>query len=162
MLGLLPLRERVDLNPIVRPTGILVENGKILLVKQELIEQSHWSFPGGALEFGETIEQCLVREMKEETGLDVKVKELLYICDRFHQLNHHVVDITFLVEKVRGGLRSNSFLAKDREIIREIRMVPVDELIKYGFSQTFYRLVKNNFPGRGSYQGDFHKFYGEP
>jgi mutator protein MutT len=149
------------LNPIIRPTGILIEDGKILLVKQELVEQTHWSFPGGALEFGETIEQCLVREMKEETGLDIKVKELLYICDRFHQLNRHVVDMTFLVEKVGGELRSNSFIDKDREIIREIKMVSIDEIPNYGFSQKLYRLVKENFPGRGSYQGDFHKFYGE-
>lgn len=150
------------MNPIVRPTGILTEDGKILIVKQELIEHSHWSFPGGALEFGETIEECLVREMKEETGLDVKVKDLLYICDRFHQLNRHIIDMTFLVERTGGELQSNSFRYKDRERIGEIKLIPFDKLSQYGFSQKFYQLVKNNFPNRGSYQGDFHKFYGEP
>jgi len=150
------------LNPIVRPTGILIEDGKILIVKQEVSEQRHWSLPGGVLEFGETIEQCLVREMKEETGLDVKVKDLLYICDRFRHLNSHVIHITFLIERVGQKLSSNSFFHIDEEINREVKMVPVDELTKYGFSQTFYKLVKENFPGRGSYQGDFHKFYGEP
>ena len=56
------------MNPIVRPTGILIENGKILLIKQELVEQTHWTLPGGALESDETIEQCLIREMRGETG----------------------------------------------------------------------------------------------
>lgn len=149
------------MNPIVRPTGILIEKGKILIVKQELIEHIHWTFPGGALEFGETIEQCLVREMKEETGLDIKVKDLLYICDRFHQLNRHIIDMTFLVEKIGGFLQSSSFQHEDREVIRILKLVPIDALPEYGFSQKLCQLVKDNFPNRGSYQGDFHKFYGE-
>ena len=151
-----------NINPIVRPTGILIEDGKILIVKQEVSEQRNWSLPGGTLEFGETIEQCLVREIKEETGLDVRMKDLLYICDRFRHLNHHIVHITFLVEQVGHKLLSNSFFHKDEEMNREVKMIPIDELTKYGFSQKFYQLVKNNFPDRGTYQGDFHKFYGEP
>jgi ADP-ribose pyrophosphatase YjhB (NUDIX family) len=150
------------LNPIVRPTGILIEDDRLLIVKQEASEQPHWVLPGGHLEFGETIEQCLVREIKEETGLDVKLKDMLYICDRFRHLNNHIVHITFLIERVGQKLPLNSFFHKDEEINREVKMIPVDELMKYGFSQTFYQLVKDNFPNRGSYQGDFHKFYGEP
>lgn len=150
------------MNPIVRPTGILIEDGKILIVKQEVSGQRHWSLPGGALEFGETIEQCLVREMKEETGLDIKMKELLYICDRFRHLNSHVIHITFLIERVGQKLPSNPFFRKDEEINREVKMIPINEIPNYGFSQKFYQLVQDNFPNRGSYQGDFHKFYGEP
>lgn len=149
------------MNPIVRPTGILIENSRILLIKQVLVEQQHWTLPGGALEFNETIEQCLIREMKEETGLDIKVKEMLYVTDRFHKLKHHIVDLSFLVERVGGELSSSSFTKRDRETIREIKMVPVDELPEYGFSQKFCRLIEENFPGRGSYKGDFHTFYGE-
>ena len=44
--------------PIVRPTGILIEENKILLVKQDVTETRHWALPGGRSEFGETIEQC--------------------------------------------------------------------------------------------------------
>jgi hypothetical protein len=43
--------------------------------------------------------------------------------------------------------------------IREIRMVPIEELTEYGFAPDFIRLVKANFPERG-YKGDFEKFYG--
>ena len=133
-----------------------------MLVKQELLEQQHWSLPGGTLEHGETISSCLVREMKEETGLDIKVKDLLYICDSFRRLKHHVVDMTFMVERV-GGELSRSFFDKSgrtEEGIRDLVMVPIDDLQNYKFSPTFQRLVKTNFPGRGSYQGDFHIFYG--
>jgi len=145
----------------VRPTGILIEDGKILLVRQQASDRRNWSLPGGHLEYGETIEHCLVREMKEETGLDIRVKELLYVCDRFRHLKSHVVHMTFLVERVGGELRSAVDLQKTDEPILEITVVPVDELPAYGFSRKFCRLVKDNFPNRGTYQGEFHKFYDE-
>ncbi len=148
------------MNPIVRPTGILIENSKILLVKQKLKEQQHWSLPGGALEYGEDIERCLIREMKEETGIKVKIKDLLYICDRFRTLKHHIVDISFLVERAESESVLNSFSDKDGEVLCEIKMVSIDEVRNFGFSKNFYYLLKDNFPERGSYKGDFHTFYG--
>jgi hypothetical protein len=40
-------------------------------------------------------------------------------------------------------------------------MAPFTELDKYGYSAKWCQLVKDNFPGKGSYQGDYFKFYGE-
>ena len=151
---------------MVRPTGILIENQKILLVKQEVTEKRHWSLPGGKLEPGESLEQCLVREIKEETGLDISVKELLYVCDRMYKGNH-VVHITFLVERIGNKPQESNWTYKDRhassssKTVREIQMVPVIELTSYGFSHTFLQLVEAGFPERGSYKGDFHTFFGE-
>ena len=45
----------------IRVTGILIEDQKILLVKQKVTDSRHWSLPGGTLEFGETIAECLIR-----------------------------------------------------------------------------------------------------
>ena len=146
----------------MRPTGILIEDGRILVVKQEVSEQRHWSLPGGKLEYGETIEQCLVREVKEETGIDIKVKDMLYVTDRFRHMNNHVVHISFLVERMGKKPKTMEWKHKDEKMVREVKMIPLDEITKYGFSQKFYQLVKNNFPDRGTYQGDFHKFYDEP
>jgi mutator protein MutT len=151
---------------MVRPTGILIEDGKILLIKQDVTETRHWSLPGGKLEPGETIENCLVRELKEETGLDISIKELLYICDRFVQ-DKHVVHMTFLIE--RTGEKPGQYkwthgephASRSSKEIREVNMVPIDELTKYGFTPKFYELVKAGFPGRGSYKGDFNTIFGE-
>jgi len=151
---------------MVRPTGILIEDQKILLIKQDVTEKRHWSLPGGKLEAGESIEQCLVRELKEETGLDISVKELLYVCDRIYKDNH-VVHMTFLIDRVGEKTLSLSWKYKDPRAssssrkIREINMVPVKKLTTYGFTPKFYQLVKADFPERGSYQGDFHTFFGE-
>ena len=151
---------------MVRPTGILIDNQKILLVKQEVTEKRHWSLPGGKLEPGESLEQCLVREIKEETGLDISVKELLYVCDRIYKGNH-VVHITFLIDRVGSKPQESNWTHKNRhassssKTVREIEMVPVNELTSRGFSYTFQQLVEAGFPERGSYKGDFHTFFGE-
>lgn len=146
--------------PEVRVTGLLVENNELLIVKQLLKERSNWNLPGGALEFGETLEQALIREMKEETGLVVEVGELLYVCDRFRGLKKHVVDMSFSVRRVDGSLRSESMGNDGEEDIASIRMAPIDELVSFGFSKKFTCLISDRFPQRGSYQGEFHSFYG--
>lgn len=65
------IMSKYDFN--IRVTGILVEDNKILLVKQKVSDKRNWSLPGGKLEQGETVEQGIIREMKEETGLDVEI-----------------------------------------------------------------------------------------
>jgi 8-oxo-dGTP diphosphatase len=53
--------------------NVLIENGKILLIRRAKDPfKGMWALPGGIIEDNESAEQCLVREMKEETGLDVK------------------------------------------------------------------------------------------
>ena len=154
------------MNLMIRPTGILIENERILLVKQEVTEKRHWSLPGGRLEPDETIEQCLIREMKEETGLEVRVKELLYLTDRF-QRDNNIVHMSFLVERTGDSPTAFDWQHDDpkpsssTKRVREIKMIPVNELTDYGFSSKFQELVEADFPGRGSYQGDFNEFYGE-
>jgi mutator protein MutT len=145
---------------IVRPTGVLIGDNKILIVKQDVTETRHWALPGGRLEFGETIEQCLIREIKEETGLDISVKELLYVTDRFYR-NTHIVHMLFLVQKTGGKLRSGKELKLETEKIKEFTMAPVDKLHDYGFPLYLCHLVKSGFPERGSYKGNFEIFYGK-
>ena len=138
----------------VRPTGILIEKNKILLLEQEVASDSKrkYSLPGGTLEEGETVYECLKREMLEETGLDVEPIRLLYICDRITP-GVHVLHITFEVKRVGGELRQNG-TSRDTRLIRSAEMVPIDSLKDYGFAEKFYNLVKENFPDAGTYRGD--------
>lgn len=147
--------------PRIRVTGVLVENGAMLLEHVKLRERSNWSLPGGSLEWGETIEECLEREVFEETGVHVVADELLYVCDRFKGLGNHVVDMSFLVHRVGGGPQQPIAGISD-DSISEVRMVPLETLERYGFSAHFRELAEQGFPGKGSYGGDYHAFYGAP
>lgn len=66
-------------------------------------ERGKWEIPGGAVEFGETFEQAIVREVKEEYGVTIKVKELLQICDHIiPEEKQHWVSPTYICEIVAG------------------------------------------------------------
>ncbi|WBW94938.1 NUDIX hydrolase [Oceanirhabdus sp. W0125-5] len=58
------------------------ERGEILLQKRSDKEEL-WGFPGGALEIGESIEEAMIREVKEETGLDVNVEYLIGVYSKY-------------------------------------------------------------------------------
>jgi 8-oxo-dGTP pyrophosphatase MutT (NUDIX family) len=64
---------------IVRYQGAIVRDHHILLIKlyNTIKRRGHWLVPGGGREDGETEEQCVRREMREETHLDVAVERLL-------------------------------------------------------------------------------------
>jgi len=62
--------------------GVIVKEGKILLSKQ----WDGYDLPGGAIELGETIEQALIREVKEETGVDVRLGKIISCEDSFFKL----------------------------------------------------------------------------
>ncbi len=91
------------------------------------------------------------REMKEETGLEVEIERLLYICDRIDDHNH-VVHITFLLRKTGGVLKLGSEPEETANPITGIKMVPIMELEQYGFSKQFSELVKSGFPESGDYK----------
>lgn len=146
--------------PSIRATGVLVEDGALLLEHMVLHEHSHWTLPGGKLEYGETLQQCLAREMREETGLAVEVGDLLYVCDRFHGLGSHVVDMSFLVKRSDDSAPLQVVPPATDDGIVAVELVPFDQLENYGFAQRFIKLVRDGFPGRGSYCGEFHAFYG--
>jgi mutator protein MutT len=142
------------MQPKVRATAVLIEDGSILLVEQKVSAsvQRAWSLPGGALEPGETLEACLVREMQEETGLHVAIERLLYVCDRI-MYGQHVVHITFAVKRIGGRLYAGREPEPDANPIHSVHMVPLTALPEYGFSKRFIALAMQGFPNAGTYQG---------
>lgn len=69
----------------IRVYGILEHLNQILLVEEKINDFQFTKFPGGGLELGEGIKECLIREFKEETGLDIEVGNHLYTTDFFQQ-----------------------------------------------------------------------------
>lgn len=58
------------------------EKGEILLQKRR--DKNMWGFPGGAMEIGESANSAVIREVKEETGLDVEVEDLIGIYTNYY------------------------------------------------------------------------------
>ena len=96
--------------PIVGVGAVVIDGTKVLLVRrgQEPLK-GEWSLPGGALELGETLQQGVVREVLEETGLVVAPGGIIEILDRITQdeasarVRYHYVLIDFVC-RVTGGV----------------------------------------------------------
>ena len=86
----------------LRVYGILMDDDKRVLVSDEFIRGSYFTkFPGGGMEFGEGTRDCLKREFKEETNLDVTIGDHIYTTD-FFQMSafnpaHQIVSIYYFV-----------------------------------------------------------------
>lgn len=79
------IRERVGHDPIfLNVAGVVVfdENGRVLLQRRSHADDS-WGFPGGVVELGESVAEAAIREVKEETGLDVVIDSLLGIYSKY-------------------------------------------------------------------------------
>ncbi len=136
---------------VVRPTAVMIERGRILLIRQNVGERRRWSLPGGKLEMGESLCDCLIREMREETGLDVEPGRLLYVGERIID-SLHVVHLTFeVIRKVESQVVKKPANPASEET--GLKWVVLTELSKYGFSETFQSLAIRNFPDAGSYVG---------
>lgn len=89
--------------------GILRHQGKVLVLQAHL---PLWEFPGGSIEVGETLRQCLLREFKEETGLVVSVGKLVLERESFYlspsNKAYHSFQHFFEVEKQGGQLIKKS------------------------------------------------------
>ncbi|MFI8811371.1 MULTISPECIES: NUDIX domain-containing protein [unclassified Streptomyces] len=130
-------------------TGIVIEDDRLLLLNQDTDGPRSWSLPGGKVEDGETLEEALVREMREETGAEIEVGRLLYLCDN---INAHVVHITFEARRVGGEIGAVEEGADTRPI-RGVEFVALDDVPALGFSDLFVKLCRQGFPGAGSYMG---------
>jgi 8-oxo-dGTP pyrophosphatase MutT (NUDIX family) len=64
--------------PLNRSAVIVIKDGKILLMYRVKNGEEYWVFPGGGQEEGETTDQTAIREIKEETTIDVNINRLLY------------------------------------------------------------------------------------
>ena len=104
--------------PFVGVGAVIVDGeARVLLVKRRFEPAAgQWSLPGGAVDVGETLEACVVREMREETGLDVEVGAVIEVFDRIihdaeGRVQYHYVLVDYVCRPIGGTLSAASDVA---------------------------------------------------
>lgn len=116
--------------PIVAVGAVILDGDRVLLVKRGKEPlKGEWSLPGGAVEVGETLEAALVREVREETCLDVTVGPVVEVLDRIRRdagerVEYHYVIIDYVC-RVRGGIATSGSDAA------EVRWAARDDLASF-------------------------------
>ena len=127
--------------------GVVIEQGRALLIRRggEPLK-GQWSIPGGTLETGETLEEGTRRELEEETGLRVRVLELIEVFERiFHeegQANarprYHFVILDYLCERLSGEARAGGD-------VTDVAWVAEADLEPYHLTPIATRVLKKAF-----------------
>ena len=104
--------------PFVGVGAVIVDGAaRVLLVKRRFEPLAgQWSLPGGAVDVGETLQACVMREMREETGLDVEVGPVIEVFDRIMhdaggRVQYHYVLVDYVCRPVGGTLTAASDVA---------------------------------------------------
>jgi mutator protein MutT len=123
--------------------GVVLIEGRVVLIrrgKEPL--RGRWVIPGGAVELGETLQEALVREMQEETGILVRPREVVLVFDRIQRegssVEYHYVIIDYACDYVSGELRAGS----DAD---EVALVAPDEIDRYDLPPQALDLVLDVF-----------------
>lgn len=110
--------------------GIIKQNGKVLIIQRAKEEKGSgdvklsWAFPGGKVEEGETKEQAVERELLEETGYEVEVKDV--ISERQHP------QFPVYVYYIECKLKSDHPVQQPQdEEIKEVKWAKISELTNY-------------------------------
>jgi len=94
-------------NPVPAAGAIIVDNGQVLLVKRKVPPRvGDWSFPAGFMEYGESPGHCCIREVKEETGLDIKLTSSFKVYSGSDDPRTKAVLIMYIAEIQGGNLKA--------------------------------------------------------
>jgi mutator protein MutT len=117
------LQREYPLSPLVGVGAVIVQEGRVLLVQRGREPmKGRWTIPGGLIEIGEALEEAVVRETREETGLEVVPIELVELLDRIHReegrVRYHYVIADYLCRVVGGTLAAADDAAAARWVER--------------------------------------------
>ncbi len=110
---------------------IVLDDAKhMLLVRQQHEGKNIWMVPGGGIEPGENARDAGAREVKEETGLQVKVGKLVWHVEEVSEARGHRFVNFFLAEPIGGKLKLgvDPELGQEQQVLREVRFMSREEM----------------------------------
>jgi 8-oxo-dGTP diphosphatase len=142
------MKKGIDYIGVGVGAAIFDEKGRLFITKRGKAarnERGKWEIPGGSVEFGETFEIAIKREIKEENDIEIEVLELLGICDHIIKAeNQHWVSPTFIC-RIKKGKPKILEPHKCSEIgwftIKEAEKLPLSIITKYDIGQ-----LKKKYP----------------
>src|SRR5512133_3918866 len=126
--------------PLVGVGTVIVHEGRAVIVQRGTEPlKGQWSVPGGALEVGETLRLCAVREALEETGLHVEAGEVLEVFDAIYReldgtIVYHYVLIDFACRLVGGELKAGGDAM-------QAKWITLEELEQYHVAETARKVI---------------------
>lgn len=120
--------------------GIVIDGGNILLSPQH--GEGRFDLPGGGVDLGEDLEAAVIREVKEETGIDVVVDRLAGVRTSFFADTHgdggkyHSIMLYYICKKVGGEISVDGFDEREKEYAQAAQWLPLEQLDKIGVAST--------------------------
>ena len=137
--------------PVVGIGGVVIDQGRTLLIRrgsEPLLGE--WSIPGGTLELGESLQEGVVRELLEETGIEVRVLDLIEVFDRVfpedgaigaeakRKPRFHFVIADYLCERLGGEPRAGSD-------VTDVAFAREEEFARFHLTETATRVLRKAF-----------------
>jgi 8-oxo-dGTP diphosphatase len=114
------MRREYPAAPIVTVGTIIRQGDRLVLIRRgKEPSRGLWTFPGGAIELGESLQEAARREAREETGLDVRIGEVATVVDNVvrddaGRVRYHYVIVDFLAEPRGGTLQPGTDVSEAR------------------------------------------------
>lgn len=123
----------------IRVYGIWIEAGRVLVSEETIKGKQYTKFPGGGLEPGEGIKNCLIREWKEELDMDIKVLEHFYTTDFFQRSYFDDSQVISIYYRVRPIHEEPYLLTKKPN--EYMHWLKLEELTENSFSLPIDKVV---------------------
>lgn len=138
---------------------VLDKDNRILMVKQHHEDKDIWMVPGGAIEEGESSMAAAIREMNEETGMEVEIGRMIWHTEEVSDRGQRFVN--FFLGRLKGGhlhLGADPEFDEEHQVLREVKFMSraelqeVEHLYPEYLRDEFWRFLNEDYLGYDAFK----------